>query len=172
LETVTTIIVTKGYGELYDMQASATACYYVYLASIYGLQILRVLFTKFLKGYSRGFWIHVATVIQFVLQLVLITGLLIYLHISSNGNWIYWELAVFILSMSSTMSIRLAFILIISLKVFRKNARSKETKEGYWLSMTTKEELFENDGKLCYDISVDFEENQKSILDNDYGYRE
>lgn len=57
--------------------------------------------------------------------------------------------------MSSTMIIRLAFILIISLKVFRKNARNKETKEGYWLAMTTKEELFQNDGKLCYDLSVD-----------------
>jgi hypothetical protein len=67
------------------------------------------------------------------------------------------------------MGIRLAFILIITLKVFRKNARNMETKETYWLSLTTKDELSENDGKLCYD-PIEIEENQRSMPDSEYGY--
>jgi hypothetical protein len=54
LESVTTIIVTRCQAELYGETNAVNACYYAYLASIYGLQIIRVILTKFLKRYSRG----------------------------------------------------------------------------------------------------------------------
>jgi hypothetical protein len=66
------------------------------------------------------------------------------------------------------MGIRLAFTLIINLEVFRKNARNVETKT-YWLSLTSKDEVFKNDGKLCYD-PMEIEENQMSMPDSEYGY--
>lgn len=42
-----------------------------------------------------------------------------------------------------------------------------KTKESYWLTLTTKDELFENNGKLCYDPFVDLEEHQRSMIDHE-----
>lgn len=75
---------------------------------------------------------------------------------------------IFLLCFTFTSAIRLAFILIISLKVLRKDANNLKTKEMYWLTLTTKDELFENNGKLCYDPSADLEEYQRSILDRSW----
>jgi hypothetical protein len=46
--------------------------YYVYLTSVYLAQVLKVILTKFLSGYSRGLWIHIITVIQIVIQFPLV----------------------------------------------------------------------------------------------------
>lgn len=80
IESITTIVVTKGYAQVQDSSGFTIACYYIYLASIYCLQILRVIFTKFLKGYSRGWWIQIASIVQFAIHFSLIVGLLAYLN--------------------------------------------------------------------------------------------
>ena len=103
-----------------------------------------------------------------MLQLVLVIGVLLYINNLFGGYWIFWELYIFLLSFSFTMAIRLTFILIISLKVLRKNTNNLKTKEMYWLTLTTKDELFENDGKLCHDPAADLEEYQRSILDHEH----
>ncbi len=50
LESITAICITKGVSNITDLRPLTSALYYVYIATIYLVQVLKVLLTKFLHG--------------------------------------------------------------------------------------------------------------------------
>lgn len=111
--------------------------YYIYLASVYGGQILRTIFTKFTKGYSRGFVLHFIGAVQLFVQFVIVVAGIQYEN-SQSFSWILWELILFILFFGTTIIVRSVFVFLIFLQVLNKNNRNMELKQAYWFLMTTK----------------------------------
>lgn len=112
--------------------------YYIYLASVYGVQILRTIFTKFTKGYSRGFVLHFIGAVQLFVQFVIVVVGIQYENSQRGSFWILWELILFILFFGTTIIVRSVFVFLIFLQVLNKNNRNMELKQAYWFLMTTK----------------------------------
>ncbi len=72
LEQATLLLSTKGLERIENPIKIVTFAYYIYIFSVYSIQILRTIFTRLLKGYSRGKWIQIASTVQIIIQLVLI----------------------------------------------------------------------------------------------------
>ena len=70
----------------------------MYIATIYLVQVLKVLLTKFLHGYQRGKTIYIVELIQFIVQTNLVIWFLVYYSFFTDALWIVWELMIFILA--------------------------------------------------------------------------
>ncbi len=64
--------------------------YYTYLASIYIVQVLRVVINSCTKGYIRGSWIHLINTSQLIIQVIVVIGTILKLNQQTSWSWIWW----------------------------------------------------------------------------------
>jgi hypothetical protein len=68
------------------------------------------------------------------------------------GLWIY------------ICGMRIFFVIQVTLHVYKKKLTEMDIKETYWLTLTTKEELFERKGKLIYDPREEAAQNTETLI--------
>ena len=90
LEQLSLIIITKGLGQIDGIPPLVQFMYYVYVGSVYAVQVVKFLLTFCFPGYKRGFSIHMVTTLQLILQIIVVLGAIVYLSEQDYWSWIWW----------------------------------------------------------------------------------
>lgn len=64
---------------------------------------------------------YILNVSQFIVQTILVIGALVDESMQPYNSWIVWELAIFLVTWGSIMTLRFLFLLLIGFRVLRKN---------------------------------------------------
>ena len=80
LDTLSLIIIGKAIPYVQDTPHTVWVLYYIYMGIVYIFQALIALLNACVKGYLRGFLIHILITIQLIAQVFLVICGLIYLQ--------------------------------------------------------------------------------------------
>lgn len=91
--------------------------YYFYLFIVYGCIVLKVILNKYLKGYKRGFCLHIMSTIKLIIQIVIVITAIFYInylyHEVYNEDWDLLSLISFLVLWGFTIIVWIFYTVIV-----------------------------------------------------------